>query len=227
MRRPKNAEPGLTLIEILVAMAVFAMTGVLVYGSLAGSMRAQETVEAAQARTREVRVALLRMTRELQSAFIVRNANQFTTEGLRAETLFLGREEGGFHRLDFTSFSHERTQANVNESDQCELSYFVRRSKDGDGYDLIRRESKRIDADATKGGALYPLLRDVTRFQLQFYDFEREEWLDEWDTTNATAQVDHLPPFVRIQIGVRDGEEERVLSTIVKVPLTAPIMEVQ
>jgi type II secretion system protein J len=227
-KRAPGLSPGLTLVEILVAMSVFALTGVIVYGALAGSVKAQEIVEAAQARTHAVRLGMLRMNRELQGAFLVKNAAQFTTTGLKGETLFVGRKDGGFFRLDFTSFSHERTQADINESDQCELSYFVRRAEGGEGYDLMRRESKRLDSDATKGGVIAPLIRDVTTFELSFYDPEKQEWGDEWDTKNAVGQPDRVPSFVKITIGIReaDGEEKR-FSTIVKPALVAPVMEVR
>jgi general secretion pathway protein J len=220
-------KPGVTLIEILIAMAIFALLGTVVYGSLSGSMIAQQNVEAVQARTREVRVSLLRMTRELQSAFIVKNANQITVEPLRSQTLFSSKRDGSFSRLDFTSFSHQRTQQDINESDQTEISYLVRKAKDADGMQLVRRESKRIDSKPDKGGVYTPVVNDVTEFKVEFYDFEKEEWIDEWDTSNATAQLDRLPPFVRVKLVIKEGEQEKPFSTIIKLPLTSPVMEVR
>ena len=150
-------QPGITLIEIMIAMAIFSLLGVMVYGSFSGSLRAQQDIEALQARNHEVRLALMRISRELQGAFLVKNTNQISLDNLRSQTLFLGKPDGNFARLDFTSLSHQRTQADVNESDQCELSYFVRASKEQPGtQELVRRESKRIDADATKGGGPLP-----------------------------------------------------------------------
>jgi general secretion pathway protein J len=226
MRRSHH-KPGVTLIEILIAMAVFALLGTVVYGSLSGSILAQQNVEAVQARTREVRVSLLRITRELQSAFIVKNANQITLEPLRSQTIFSAKRDGGFARLDFTSFSHQRTQQDVNESDQTEISYLVRKAKEGDGMQLVRRESKRIDSKPDKGGVYTPVVNDVTKFEVEFYDFEKEEWVDEWDTSNATAQLDRLPPFVRVKLTIKEGEQEKSFSTIIKIPLTSPVMEVR
>ena len=220
-------KPGVTLIEILIAMAIFALLGTVVYGSLSGSMIAQQNVEAVQARTREVRVSLLRMTRELQSAFIVKNANQVTLEPLRSQTIFSSKRDGSFARLDFTSFSHQRTQQDVNESDQTEISYLVRKAKDADGMQLVRRESKRIDSKPDKGGVYTPVVNDVIEFKVEFYDFEKEEWVDEWDTSNATAQLDRLPPFVRVKLVIKESEQEKPYSTIIKIPLTSPVMEVR
>lgn len=233
MSRPRSsyprALPGITLIEILVAMAVFSLLGVVVYGALGGSIQAQQNIEGVQERTREVRVALLRLTRELQSAFIVKNANQITTEPLRSQTIFEAKQDGGYHRLDFTSFSHQRTQQDINESDQCEITYLVKQApqEEGGGYQLVRRESRRIDSKPTKGGFYAPVINNITEFELEFYDFEKEEWQKEWDTSNATAQLDRLPPFVRIKIAIKEGEGEKEFSTIVRIPLTLPIMEVR
>jgi type II secretion system protein J len=221
-------QPGITLIEIMIAMAVFSLLGVMVYGSFSGSLRAQQDIEALQARNHEVRLALLRISRELQGAFLVKNTNQISLEALRSQTIFVGKQEGGSARLDFTALSHQRTQADVNESDQCEISYFVRASKDQPGKrELVRRESKRIDADPTKGGVLSPVVRGVSTFELEYYDFEKQDWLKEWNSNDAIGQPDRLPPFVRVTLGIDDGDGERKLSTIVKLPLTAPIMEVR
>jgi general secretion pathway protein J len=228
MRRISGHTSGVTLVEILIAMAVFSLLGTIVYGALGGSIIAQQNVESVQARTREVRVALLRLSRELQSAFIVKNANQVTTEPLRSQPIFSGKRDGGSSRLDFASFAHQRTQADINESDQTELSYFVRPTKNGGGaLELVRRESKRIDSKPEQGGVYTAVVSDVTKFEVEFYDFEKEEWQSEWDTTNATAQLDRLPPFVRIKLSIKEGEQEKSFSTIVRMPLTAPIMEVR
>ncbi len=201
--RLRGSSPGVTLIEILIAMGVFAFMGVMVYGSLAGAIHTQDVVENNQERLQEIRTALLRMTRELQSAFLVKNANQVNTEPLRAQTIFLGREDkSGSYRIDFTSFSHIRTQQDSDESDQCELSYFVRDAAEGDGFDLMRRESKRIDADPLKGGAIYTVIRNISSFQLEFYDTEKQEWVREWDSNNLIGQPDRVPVYVRISLGI-------------------------
>jgi general secretion pathway protein J len=225
--RVSGNKPGVTLIEILVAMSVFALLGVVVYGSLSGSLIAQQNVEAVQGRTREVRVALLRITRELQSAFIVKNTNQVTTEPLRSQTIFESKPDGSYTQLNFTSFAHQRTQADINESDQTEIGYLVRKAKDGPGMQLVRRESKRIDSKPDKGGVYTPVVNDVTEFEVEFYDFEKEEWVKEWDTANATGQLDRLPPFVRVKLTIKEGDDEKSFSTIVRIPLTAPVMEVR
>ena len=40
------------------------------------------------------------------------------------------------------------------------------------------------------------LSRDVTLFQLEFYDLKKDEWLDEWKDTNS------LPKLVKIALGL-------------------------
>ena len=70
-------------------------------------------------------------------------------------------------------------------------------------------------------------MRGVSTFQLEYYDFEKQDWLKEWNSADAIGQPDRLPPFVRVTLGIDDGDGERKLSTIVKLPLTAPIMEVR
>jgi len=61
---------GFTLVELLVAIAVLAMVSMLIYGAFAGMRRSKEGVERINDRYREGRLAMARIARELQSAYL-------------------------------------------------------------------------------------------------------------------------------------------------------------
>jgi len=67
---------GMTLIEVMVAMALFAAVGALVYGGFAQTSRAKQKLETQLDRYHEVRVALERMVREISMAYVSVHFNQ-------------------------------------------------------------------------------------------------------------------------------------------------------
>ncbi len=207
----RASQRGLTLLEVLVAVGILAMVSTLIYGAFDGMQRSRTGIERIDERYHQGRQALVRMSRELQSAFLSLHQPQVYINTVRT-TIFLGTDGGTSDRVDFTSFSHQRLMRNVHESDQNELSYFMGRDPDhSDKYDLLRREQKEIDLEPTKGGIVSVLCEDVTVFDLQYLEPLTDTWLDSWDTSQVTtqAQFNRLPFQVRIKLVLKGGEGDR------------------
>ena len=223
-RSPLNrraAERGLTLLEVLVAVGILALVSTLIYGAFDGMQRSRTGIARIDERFHQGRQALVRMSRELQAAFLSLHQPQVYANAVRT-TLFLGTDGGSSDRVDFTSFSHQRLLRNVHESDQNELSYFLGRDPDhSDKYDLLRREQREIDLDPTKGGVVSVLCEDVSVFDLQYLDPTTDTWLDSWDSSQVTtqAQFNRLPFQVRIRLVLRGGEGDRPIKLMTKVSL--------
>src|SRR5690606_34558192 len=112
--------------------------GVLVFGSVDGMRRSREGVERINNRYREGRMAMARMTRELQGAYL--SAHAPIDESLRVvRTAFVGVRGTPATRVDFNSFANRRLMTDVRESDQIEIGYFGSRDPETDAIDLVRR----------------------------------------------------------------------------------------
>ena len=61
---------GMTLLEIMVSVAILAMVAILIYGAFDSMARGKKGEAMRADRAREGREAVLRLTRELSSAFI-------------------------------------------------------------------------------------------------------------------------------------------------------------
>src|SRR5262245_4552515 len=118
---------GFTLAEVLIAVAILAMIGVLTYGTFARAMEAREQAGRITERYHEIRQAMQRMSREISMAYLSEHKN---CQEPRSETVFTANRTAGGSRLDFASFSHTKTAPDANESDQNELSYFIERDPD-------------------------------------------------------------------------------------------------
>lgn len=222
MRRTNKSLVGLTLIEVMVAIAVFSMVSITIWTATSQTARTRDIVMAVHDRNHQVRAALEMIKRDLSSAFLSRHV------GLNEpshETIFLGRDHGDEDRVDFAAFTHERRYFNAKESDQCEVAYFVADDKEIRGQkNLVRRESAVMDLDALEGGQYLTLVENVAAFQLSYFDLEMNDWKDNWDTTDETADMDLLPPQVRIKLVIYDRRgQETAFGSQISIPMRVPI----
>ena len=193
-------QSGVTLIEMMVAMAILAIVATLMYTGFTQTSKNKQRVEAELDRNHEVRMGIERMARELSMAFMSAQINPDLSLQV-VKTGFIGKEAGGGSRVDFTSFSHKRLYRDAHESDQNELSYFMADDPDDSRLKVLaRREQSRIDNDFEKGGRTQIMIRNITGFELQFLDPTSGEWISTWDSTQAAMQFNRLPTQVRIKV---------------------------
>ncbi|HEY3668154.1 MAG TPA: prepilin-type N-terminal cleavage/methylation domain-containing protein [Polyangiaceae bacterium] len=200
---------GFTLVELLVAIVILSLISVLIYSAFSSMKRSREGLERVEDRYREGRLAMARMTRELQSAFISLHA-PINTALLVEKTAFVGTSGTPADRLDFDSFSNRRVDRNSHISDQCEISYFGSSNPDeASVMDLARRVSTTLDLDPKKGGRVEVLATDIDLFDLQYLDPLTGTWLDTWDTTQTvTGQPARLPVQVRVVLVLNGGARQ-------------------
>jgi general secretion pathway protein J len=193
---------GLTLVEAMVAVAIFGIVTTLVYGGFVQTMRNKQRIEEQADRSHVIRVAMERMVRELSMAYVSVHVNP--NPQLQAMlTAFHGYRYGRGSRIDFTSFSHRRLYRDAHESDQNELSYFLAEHPDDPRRRVLaRREQRRIDDQPDRGGQVTILVEDVRDFQLEYLDGLTLEWVDEWDASPTGSQPNRLPIQVRIRLSV-------------------------
>ena len=204
--RAQRRVNGFTLLEVLVAIAVLAVLSMLLYGAFAGMKRTKEGVERINDRHREARMAMARMVRELQSAYLSAHEPVPPTRPVQ-RTVFKGSSGIPGDRIDFVAFAHRRLDRDSRESDQCEISYYLASNPDKPGVvDLLRRESALIDLDPEHGGRLEVLATDVDLFDVAFLEPLTIQWLESWDSTQATGQLGRLPVQVRITLVLNGGK---------------------
>lgn len=228
MRR--RAQRGLTLLEVMVAMAVLVMTATMIWAAFDQTGRIRTRLGARQETDHLARVALQRITRDLRGAFLSLHVNQAQTLA-SIRTAFIAGSANGSSTLDLSTFTHRRLRRGTHEGDACEVGYRVEPHRGDDGTpageskDLVRRESPRLDPDPTRGGTLDVLVPGVRQFELRFWDETQERWVEAWDTTQAAGQAGRLPLRVRVTLTLQEGERgvERVYSTETALPLTRPL----
>jgi general secretion pathway protein J len=193
---------GMSLVEVMVAMSIFAIVASLLYSGFVQTSRNKERVEKQLDREHEIRNGIERIAQELATAYT--SAQRNINESLRTMlTGMVAKEDGSNSKIYFSSFSHRRLYRNAHESDQNELSYFVTQDPDDNSKDVLaRREQRRVDDDLEKGGQAQILISDVSGFELSFFDSLTGEWSSTWDTTQSASQPNRLPMQAKIKVTV-------------------------
>jgi len=217
MRRARKS--GFTLLEVLVAVAVFAMISAMVWYSIAQTFRTIEIVQAPGDTLRQARQVTSRVPGELSAAYLPFNVSP--TANVKFE--FVGEDEGDTDRVRFPSLAHTKLYADANESDQSEIEYFCEPNPNKGGtYRLFRREDAVLDDRPDEGGITLLMAEDVKEFQLTYYDPQRDEWTDEWDTTR-TEQSNRLPYAFRLKLTLVDSDGfDRTWFTAAMIRLAKP-----
>ena len=224
-RSPRcNGAAGFTLIEVTLAVAILAFLTTIMWGSFSQSVTSKRNIEASQDRMHTVRIALLRMAREIEMAYQSGAENPATPDFWR--TRFVGTARSDVDELVFSSFAHQRLRSGLAESDTTLVSYYGERDPDDRRIlNLMRRETRRLQAEDPKQtpGESYILCPDVAKVKFSYYDFQRKEWGGDWTTIGAN-KLDYLPSHVRISLTVIDERgQEVVYSTDARIQVTEKV----
>lgn len=198
--------------EVMIAVAITAMMGAVIAMAFQTGFHAKEVVEGDADRYRMVRAAMSRMSREVGAAFV---SDRFDTRRFRDQndrpTNFVGERD----RLLFTSFSHQRLYSDAKESDQAVIEYSVKNAAGREvknRRDLVRRANPNVGEAMDRGGSEDVLFEGIKEVEFAYWDPERKEWDDEWDTRRPERKS-LLPTRVRITIVALDGDDQEARYT--------------
>jgi len=195
----------LTLVEVLVAIGILSMLTMIIYGAFAGMKHSKEGIERISDRYREGRLAMSRLSRELQSAYLSMHAPIDPTLVVE-KTSFVAKSGTRGTRVDFNSFCNRRVDSRSSDSDQAELGYWAEENPDQPGvYDLVRRIDTTPDLEPTEGGRVEVVATDIDEFEMKFFDPTTDQWLDHWDSVQVTGQPNRVPLQVKITLVLNGG----------------------
>ena len=217
--RRRRVSGGFTLIEVLLSMAILAIITTLMWSSFSQAARSKKRIEAAQERTHAVRTALLRMSREIEMAFLSESNEPDAT---LPRTAFRATSRPDVDELWLTAFAHQRLRGGTAEGDSSIIGYFGERDPaDRRILNLMRRETRRVASRDPREvpGETYVVCPDIVRLKLSYYDYRKKEWHDEWDS--KVPGTSFLPSHVHIALTVLDEQQREVMySTDARIQLT-------
>lgn len=195
----KRSARGFTLIEVITAIGITSFIGVVIGVTFSTTIANKDVIEGQAERYRMLRTAMARMSREIGAAFISdRYDSRRYRDAFDRPTNFVGTRE----KLLFTTMSHQRLYADAKESDQMVVEYSVKRSPDPkakDRQDLLRREKVILEERMERGGTEDILFEGIKKLEFQYWNSERKQWEDEWDTRRSERRTT-LPTRVKMTI---------------------------
>ena len=186
---------GFTLIEILLALAIFAILHGLVATVLVQTLKTGEYLEAGGEEARLAGAVLGRFEADVRDAVI---------PGPDDPAHFLGTKAAGSLqelRVDLVTLADAQSDDLGREADLCEAGYLLR-SEDGLHWRLYRREQPMLDDKPTQGGD-YLLLTDRLAGCTLSYTKDGLTWQESWDSKVEAR----LPWAVRLGFSVPPEEE--------------------
>jgi prepilin-type N-terminal cleavage/methylation domain-containing protein len=210
--RARRPQAGMTLLEIMLAIAILVVMMTLAWRTIANTSESRRTFERYEERNHELRMALDRLVRDLEAAYLSRNED---VNAAHPRTLFVARSSSKLPEIKFSTLGHRPLWADANESEQTIISYVSRSDPEKSGVtDWVRREQRRPSNQPPEDEpADYDILiHDIASAKLQFWNWKNAEWQDTWDTTQSDGQRGLLPSRVKITVTVvgPDGKEEKL-----------------
>jgi prepilin-type N-terminal cleavage/methylation domain-containing protein len=211
-----------TLLEVMLAIGIFAMILVTIYSVWEGILRASRAARSAADSAQRARISI----RTIEDALV--HAQMFTAnmppQNPDAYYSFLADSEGEFAGLSFVAhippgfpgYGHFPNDIVRRVTFTCENGK--------DGIDLVMRQGPML-ATMEKDYEPYSLVlaKDVQLFAIDFWgqpkDSREFQWVNEWNSTNS------LPRLVRIAIGVgktsTKGVPQDLVYRVVALPANA------
>lgn len=224
--RMSRRRRGMTLMEVMVAIGIVIVLTTIGWAAVEDAIELNDVLQMNDATTRQARVTLSRLRRELQLAYLTPNrpggavdplgmgaagqgfdalaggnANQPVVLGEPTyQTVFVGENQDP-DRIWFATLAHQRLYHNSRECDQSEVTVWADRARreQGVGNVLYHRESQRIDGKPDEDGRIWPFAYNVRSFDLRYLDGVSFEWFEEWDTRSADTPY-RLPRAVQVGI---------------------------
>lgn len=169
----REGQDGFTLLELLVALSIFAVVSVMAYEAIAALFTAEDRVGAQQARLAEVERAVTLLSRDLQD---VAPRPTRTVAGPLQAALTIGAGQFTLTRAGWSN------PAGMRRSSYQRVAYAVT------GQSLTRTFWQTLDSAGSEEGLSAVLLSGVRNFTLRV---RRDgEWTDSWPPELAVAPPD-------------------------------------
>jgi len=146
--------------------------------------------------------------------------SKFWSSAVHSIGLRPSRFTGTETMMSFISTSHVRVYRSTPESEFVQIGYELKTIKDsrslGTTQALIRSENVNAftlrDNENAKELSKIPLLENIQSIKFRYYRAEKEEWLNQWDST-STELLQRLPDVIEVQIDVKNSERLKFIGT--------------
>jgi len=204
--------PAFTLLEILIAIALFTLVVAGIYSSWTAILRARKTGGDVAASVQRSRIAVRTLEDSLSCAQSFAQARQYYT--------FLA-ENGSDASLSFVAHlpkSFPRS-GKFGDLDVRRVTFAIEPGYDSGRQLVLRQNSLLTEMDRDEKEHPLVLAKDVKGLDMEFWDVRLGDWVDEWKETNQ------MPKLVKITLRLNQSPHSTATATevtrIVSIPAVA------
>jgi len=219
-RRKEALNRGFTIIEVMIAIFIFALVLTAIYSTWFGILKGTKSGTTAAAAVQRSRIAM----RAIEDAFLTM---VMFNDNLK-HYWFITEANGDFSGASFVARLPASFPGVGRYGDQIvrRVSFATRPGAEGN-YELVMSQAPMLLA--TNSGVVEPyslvLAKDVSLFMLEYYDIQKGEWYTDWVNTNT------LPKLIRITLGQGKSKSgnytpQDIVTRIVAAP-AQPVIGVQ
>jgi len=183
----RNRRRGFSLLEIMLALTIFAMVVAAIYASWMSILRATKVGSEAAADVQRSRIAIQTLEDALSCArSFAADVNHYSFVGENGESAtlsFVAHLPEAFPRSGkFGDFSVRR------------VTFSLEPGPDSQHQLVLRQNPILMDPDADEIEHPVVLARNVKEFGLEFWDQQKGDWTEEWTQTNQ------MPVMIQVSL---------------------------
>jgi type II secretion system protein J len=179
---PKRKSRGLTLIEVLVAVAILGMVVAAIYSTWTSILRATRVgLDAAAAAQRE------RMTMRLFEEALA-SVRMFAANWPWYAFLAQNGEEASLSFVSHLPRSFPRS-GKFGDHAVRRVAFSLERGSEGDKELVLRQSPLLMDVDKDEQEHPLVLARNVKELRFEFWDAQLNDWTEEWLQTNQIPRI--------------------------------------
>src|SRR6266496_466769 len=172
-----------TLVEIMIAVAIFAAVMIAIYSSWSAILRGKRIGQDAAAEAQRSRVAVRALENSLMSL-------QMHLANIKYD-YFSADTSGDFAALSFVAHLAKSFPRSGDFGDQVvrRLTFTVEPGTDSDNVLILRQRSILFQTSADEDDYPLVLARNVKEFTLEFWGPRSKDWEPEWLSTNQLPKL--------------------------------------
>lgn len=220
-----NHSNGFTLLEILVAISIFAVILSVIFASYTGTFRIIEELESQSEIYEMARIAIGRIQEDLESACLYKT-DEASEPGRAGQFVGEDKEVSGrdADTLRFLSMAHLDLDKEGETGGRAEIGYYLKENEEANGLVLYRTDTPEFEeAPEEETGGLI-LCEGLYSINFTYYNADGEKF-EAWDTEEKTFK-DTLPVMVLLELYFVDKsypEEPLRFETGIALPVAGDI----
>lgn len=212
MRPPSTQSRGFTLLEVVIAIAIFAICISTVYGLYGSVLSVIQATEDKTSRNDQVRITFDRIAADLSG---VHQSDQGVFKAVEAASAF---DEP---ILEFTSTSHLSFDPTATPVPLAVIRYSLQPDDNNESYTLTRSDTPGLSGNALFGkGTNLRLVEGLQEIELAYFASDGRE-SSEWDSADRDDEDEpRFPARVAIELvfGTEDDTQERYMTSVLLPP---------